>query len=317
MGLEDLQSIKRTYSENITAVTTLTAKIITDEIEETLSKSSPFTKLLLKIGGKRAEEAAAPYISAIIMLAFEMKPITDDGLKRIINAAGIVPNARLLHFAASIKIAELLPYVPTAYLLKVNGLGVTEERIINVLNSIGVPANKESASKVLKSYMEKESQSAMATPGRSNALQEKIEHSITDVAKMISRLTNMELERTFERKDTMAYIKDLMPYLTATAELAFLGKDLGQINMDAFMANIRSIVGALGIKPEEKMIKFVSNLNYGNALMYVPPLFFFLSIKIQPTLEKIGDIAAAINIPRDDAQAGYVLTIYNDIKTTF
>ncbi len=50
MGLEDLQSIKRTYSENITAVTTLTAKIITDEIEETLSKSSPFTKLLLKIG---------------------------------------------------------------------------------------------------------------------------------------------------------------------------------------------------------------------------------------------------------------------------
>ena len=98
------------------------------------------------------------------MLAFEMKPITDDGLKRIINAAGIVPNARLLHFAASIKIAELLPYVPTAYLLKVNGLGVTEERIINVLNSIGVPANKESASKVLKSYMEKESQSAMATP---------------------------------------------------------------------------------------------------------------------------------------------------------
>ena len=315
MESADLQDLKRRYSESITAVTTLMAKVITDEIEKTISESSLPTKIMLKIGGKKLEEEATIYISSIIVLAFEMKPVNKESIGRIISAAGLSPNQRLVDFAASIQIAELLPYIPTAYLLKVNGLDVTEEEMVKVLSSINIKANREAASKVLIKYKEKEASTGKAP--ESGSIHEKIENSIEDVAKMVSRLTNMELDRTFERKDTISYIKDLIPYLTATAELALLGKDLGQTDSNAFKANVRAIVEALGIKPDEKMMEFVTNLNYGNALMYVPPLFFLLSINSVPNSEKIGNIAMAMGIPKDDAQAGYVLTIYQDIKTSF
>ncbi len=298
-------------SNTVISASGLTARLISYEIRTALKQSGPLARLFMAIGGKRAAESAMPYISAMILLLFEMKGITKESLGSLVRSAGLTEDKRIESFVYSLKVNDPLPYVSSAYFLKDLGRAVSTENVSAVVSALGATPNIQYAGFVLGKYAEEESGKRDAAQG-ADGLEERIESSLSAAAKLTSNLIILELKRTFEREDVRAKeLSVIMPYLDSAALLSSIGADLGQTDGPAFREKIRRILRSIGVVPQEDLLDFLLSINYGNALIYVPPLFFLVSLNVTPTVERIGKVAVSLGKPRDDVQAGYVLTSYN------
>ncbi len=72
----------------------------------------------------------APYIAAVVVLAFASKEISTENVERLINAIGISPNKRFLK--------NNFVCVPAIYFIKLVEKEPTPQMIIDVVSSLGM-----------------------------------------------------------------------------------------------------------------------------------------------------------------------------------
>jgi ribosomal protein L12E/L44/L45/RPP1/RPP2 len=90
------------------------------------------------------------YLYAAAFLSFAGKEITKENLTKVITSLEVEPNDKFMEIILATKFKSHLAYVYTYYFLLVNGMAVTEKKLIDTAKSLGIKANHETAAEVLK-----------------------------------------------------------------------------------------------------------------------------------------------------------------------
>ncbi len=303
----------------VKSVAALQSKLIGLEINEAVSRQSLATKLLMLIAGKQAEKSIAPYISAVVFLAFTGRSISRENVSKVLGAAGFQVSARPLNFISTLNFKNTLAYAPAIYYISVmNSVKLGPDSLMNVVNAMGVESDGKTAAKVIKIYSELASQKESSQRANSkDSLQQKLDLAIAPAANMTADTLINELNRIFEYEDTQENMRNgLVPYIAAAGVLEFIGRDPTAEGLESFLHGVKRVVNAVGIRVDNGMLDYIRKLNLGRTpLIYVPALYFLASLEKGPTVEGIVAILDSIKAPSDPATAGYFLTLYNSNKS--
>ena len=79
-----------------------------------------------------------PYIAAINVLDFSGRDVDMEGVSRLIEATGSIPDNTILSYLASLHIKNSIVYAAALYLIVVNGREPTVESLIEVVRALDV-----------------------------------------------------------------------------------------------------------------------------------------------------------------------------------
>ena len=304
---------KSSFSETIVSSSKFMAYILAREINGAIQKAGIIEKIGMKIAGGILERRMAPYIAAVVVLAFASKEISTENVERLINAIGVSPNKRLLKFVASLNLKNNFVCVPAIYFIKLVEKEPTPQMIIDVVSSLGMVSDIQSARHVLDIYSEfLEHEGGKVNNAAEEELVIKFSGPINRLSSLISKILFFELQRTFEDKYIIANIERAVPYLSALGVLIFTGRDTGE--GDEIVKGLSDIVKSVGMVPDEDMLNHIKGMEYGKAtsIVYIPSIYLITSAGKQPGLGLLIKVISALSIKPDEAVAGYVLTIYQE-----
>ncbi|MCL4375212.1 hypothetical protein M1394_00210 [Candidatus Marsarchaeota archaeon] len=304
---------KSSFSETIVSSSKFMAYMLAREINGAIQKAGIIEKIGMKFAGGILERRMAPYIAAVVVLAFASKEISTENVERLINAIGVSPNKRLLKFVASLNLKNNFVCIPAIYFIKLVEKEPTPQMIIDVVSSLGMISDIQSARHVLDIYSEfLEHEGGKVNNAAEEDLVIKFSGPINRLSSLISKILFFELQRTFEDRYIIANIERAVPYLSALGVLIFTGRDTGE--GDEIIKGLSDIVKSVGIILDEDMLNHIKGMEYGKAtsIVYVPSIYLITSAGKQPTLDLLIKVISALSIKPDEAVAGYVLTIYQE-----
>ena len=304
---------KSSFSETIVSSSKFMAYILAREINGAIQKAGIIEKIGMKIAGGILERRMAPYIAAVVVLAFASKEISTENVERLINAIGVSPNKRLLKFVASLNLKNNFVCFTAIYFIKLVEKEPTPQMIIDVVSSLGMVSDIQSARHVLDIYSEfLEHEGGKVNNAAEEELVIKFSGPINRLSSLISKILFFELQRTFEDKYIIANIERAVPYLSALGVLIFTGRDTGE--GDEIVKGLSDIVKSVGMVPDEDMLNHIKGMEYGKAtsIVYIPSIYLITSAGKQPGLGLLIKVISALSIKPDEAVAGYVLTIYQE-----
>lgn len=96
------------------------------------------------------DDGIARYLYAAALLSFASKEIDRKNLTAVISSLDIIPNQKLVDIILSMKLKSHLGYVYIYYYLLVNGVSVTEEKLVQTAEALGIKGDVKSAAELLK-----------------------------------------------------------------------------------------------------------------------------------------------------------------------
>ncbi len=306
---------KGILASRITGAAELMSKLIGSEINRAISSQNILIKIVVKIMGKKAEDAISPYIAAVVLLVSSARSVSPEKVGDLLKAIGIEPQKRELGFVSMIRFdAATAAYAPVFYFMTLVKDEPDAESLMVVIKALGLEANKETADYVMKIYRENILSKEVQRP---NKLQEMLDASIKSASDMLSKLELMELERIFEIKNMKTYIEEgIIPYLGAVGVMEYMGRDIGLEGIESFRSGVKEVIEAIGAVPDDKMLDVVTkSLNIGNfPFIYVSVIFFILGAGQEPNVQKMIDVVRTMGLKTDEAAASYLLTLYRQMN---
>ncbi|MCL4375647.1 hypothetical protein M1394_02510 [Candidatus Marsarchaeota archaeon] len=298
---------KKRFMNSILSMSDLSNYFIASEIRRAFQEKYILAKEMIRLDGKMLEDALRPYFAAIVLLAYSGEAISTSKVAELVRSAGLDPERKIMEFVSALKIRNIFPYATAILFIKLLNREASLESIVPVINSIGIRPDISLSISAISEY------ESIAGEGQ---IREKIrfsfEKDILSLSAQISRLLSLELERTFSNKEIAEEFESFSPYLSALSLLIFTGRDSdseGNFNM----RGLSNILNSIGIKGDDAILNTIGNMSYGKAtsVIYVPAIYLIRSAGKNPDVEKIKKIVYALQLPYDDAAAGYVLTVCN------
>ena len=100
-------------------------------------------------------------------------------------------------------------------------------------------------------------------------------------------------------------VAELTPYVAGVTSLAFLG-------MKPDTGVISRMLGAVNIKPDQRLMDIVGSVSIGNEIAYIPTIYLSLISKVEPTAERLDKVLESIGITPDTASALAALDYYHN-----
>ncbi|MCL4375689.1 hypothetical protein M1394_02730, partial [Candidatus Marsarchaeota archaeon] len=302
-------------ASRVTGAAELMSKLIGSEINRAISSQNILIKIVVRIMGKKAEDAISPYIAAVVLLVSSARSVSPEKVGDLLKAIGIEPQKRELDFVSMIRFdSATAAYAPVFYFMTLVKDEPNAESLMVVIKALGLEANKETADYVMKIYRENILSKEVQKP---NKLQEMLDASIKSASDMLSKLELMELERIFEIKNMKTYIEEgIIPYLGAVGVMEYMGRDIGLEGTESFRSGVKEVIEAIGAVPDDKMLDVVTkSLNIGNfPFIYVSAIFFILGAGQEPNVQKMIDVVRTMGLKTDEAAASYLLTLYQQMN---
>ena len=91
------------------------------------------------------KQGIMPYIYAAGLLSFAGREITEENLSKLVKAIGIVPNEYLMDVLLKTGIKSHLVYVYAFYYLVASSVGVSTEKMEEVVEALGVQSDMQIA----------------------------------------------------------------------------------------------------------------------------------------------------------------------------
>ncbi len=306
---------KGILASRVTGAAELMSKLIGSEINRAISSQNILIKIVVRIMGKKAEDAISPYIAAVVLLVSSARSVSPEKVGDLLKAIGIEPQKRELDFVSMIRFdSATAAYAPVFYFMTLVKDEPNAESLMVVIKALGLEANKETADYVMKIYRENILSKEVQKP---NKLQEMLDASIKSASDMLSKLELMELERIFEIKNMKTYIEEgIIPYLGAVGVMEYMGRDIGLEGTESFRSGVKEVIEAIGAVPDDKMLDVVTkSLNIGNfPFIYVSAIFFILGAGQEPNVQKMIDVVRTMGLKTDEAAASYLLTLYQQMN---
>ncbi len=306
---------KGVLASRVTGAAELMSKLIGAEINRAISSQNVLMKLVVKIMGKKAEDAIAPYIAAVVLLVSSARSVSPEKVGELLKAIGIEPQKRELDFVSMIHFdSATAAYAPVFYFVTLIKDEPDAEALMKVINALGLEAKEETANYVMKIYKETILGKSDQKP---NKLQEMLDVSIKSASEMLSKLELMELDRIFEIKNMKTYIEEgMIPYLGAVGVMEYMGRDIGLEGVESFRDGVKKVIASIGASPDDKMLDIVTkSLNIGNfPFVYVSAIYFILGTGQEPNVQKMIDVVRTLGLKTDEAPASYLLTLYRQMN---
>ena len=303
-GSNDIRVIEGKLGEVIYEATEVFISLISDSVGKAVEQEGVMQKVMMAVGGKKAEEAVSPYIGAVSLLAFSGKYVNRESVESIISSIGINPDTGIMNFVSLINLRNDAVFVPALFFMKALGKEPDADSMGKIVEAMGIKADKDGAGRVLGLYgeMRKEDYST-----KKRLLDDKLAKPITDSAKLMAKIMIMELRRTFENRGIGQQMqKGLLPYVVGAGVMAYSGKGK-EVNGES----ISTLIKVIGIEPDQSMLGYFSSLNYGTVdLAYVPIIFFLREAGRVVNIQNIRNVMRAMGAQIDEAFAEYILTIY-------
>ncbi len=309
----DASNWKRELVNATISASELISRLILFQIKNAVDKENLLVKLVMKAEEKKIEEKAAPYIASIMVILLAGREVNRENMKLMIDAIGLGVDKRTLDFASSLDFGNhIIYYAPVLYFLLVLGK-LSAENITKVLGSVGVKSDIKVAEKVLEIYEESKENSLDKMDPKSSDY--KFISSTKDASTIMAIELSDELDRTFESKSIQEHVeRGFIPYISALGVLAFMGKET-DVRDPIVREYISAIVSAIGVKPDEEMLDYLSSFNYVNAgFIYIPTIYFIAASGKDPTVERIKAVMKALGAKFDENNAGFALISYKDFK---
>jgi ribosomal protein L12E/L44/L45/RPP1/RPP2 len=96
------------------------------------------------------DDGIVRYLYAAAFLSFAGKDISKDNLANVIKSLDVEPDDEFMDIILATKFKSHLAYIYTYYFLLVNGMAVTEKKLIATVKFLGIKADRETAAEVLK-----------------------------------------------------------------------------------------------------------------------------------------------------------------------
>jgi ribosomal protein L12E/L44/L45/RPP1/RPP2 len=90
------------------------------------------------------------YLYAATLLSFVGKEINRENLTGVIKSLDVAPNNEFIDIVLSANLKGHLVYVYAYYYLLVNGAEVSEQKLIETVESLGIKADRRTAAEVIK-----------------------------------------------------------------------------------------------------------------------------------------------------------------------
>jgi ribosomal protein L12E/L44/L45/RPP1/RPP2 len=96
------------------------------------------------------DEGIIRYLYAAALLSFAGKDINKENLAGVIKSIGMEPNGEFVDLVLSSGIKGHLVYVYAYYYLLVNGVAVSEQGLMDTVESLGTKADRRTAAEVIR-----------------------------------------------------------------------------------------------------------------------------------------------------------------------
>lgn len=133
--------ISETLKAVIGAISSTSEQLLMTAIDRALENEDFITHL---------NDGIVRYLYAAAFLSFAGKEITKENLANAITSLDVKPNYEFIDIILNTKLKSHLAYVYTYYYLLVNGMTVSEKKLISTAKSLGIKADKATAAEVLK-----------------------------------------------------------------------------------------------------------------------------------------------------------------------
>ena len=91
---------KGILASRVTGAAELMSKLIGSEINRAISSQNILIKVIVRIMGRKAEDAISPYIAAVVFLVSSARKISPEKVGDLLKAIGIEPRKRELDFVS-------------------------------------------------------------------------------------------------------------------------------------------------------------------------------------------------------------------------
>ena len=308
---------KSLLDKAIMDISLLLSRLIGDEIAHSLKRANIADKIAMKLAPNVVEKKIAPYISAVILLAFVGKQATEEGVSSLLTLINIMPEKRFLSFASSLDFSYKIPYAPSLYFLFVMGRDATPENLAKTVESMGNKADIATAAEVISAndIIMAEANSATAKLGATN-MQTKLDEGIHKTASLIGKLMESELDRVMQYDEVASNLDAVLPYVSTVGVLGFTGRDIKIEGVESFKKSMMELMASAGVVPDEKIADYVeTKIGFGNfPFAYIPSLYFAVSNGLKPEIGNLIKVLDALKIPADNATAGFICSFYEDNK---
>jgi ribosomal protein L12E/L44/L45/RPP1/RPP2 len=260
---------------------------------------------------KYMDKGVTDYIAAVGALALSGRDIDKGNIVSVVEAAGIIPDKRLLDAVRTLHYRNSLLYVNAVYFLNFLGQEPTIERVLAIVRTVRKKPDATLAGYVIEYCKEYEAGKYSAFDmalqnDTKQALFKQTYALILDLTDVMADIAIGELSRTLKDPSMTPHMGPrLFPYIGALGSLAFSGKDMTK-------KNIRELLDAAGIKTDDELLDAVASVNFKNNLAYVIAMYFLLTVGIKPETKLVNDVVRAIGFTPDATSAGYVLKAYRD-----
>jgi ribosomal protein L12E/L44/L45/RPP1/RPP2 len=132
---------RETLKAVIKAIFTTSEQLMISALEKAL-KNEDFASHL--------NDGIIRYLYAAALLSFAGKEIDRENLAAAIGSLGISPDYKFIDIVMAANLKGHLTYVYAYYYLLVNGVAVSEQKLIETVESLGIKADRHAAEEVLK-----------------------------------------------------------------------------------------------------------------------------------------------------------------------
>ena len=298
---------KKKFINSILSMSDLSNYFIASELSKAFMEKHILAKEMIKLDGRMLESVLRPYFAAIVLLSYTGKEISTSMVAELIKDLGIDPDRRVLEFVSSLKMRNIFPYATTVLFIRLLNKEVSTESMVPVINSLGIRPDLSLSASTISEF-----EKIVDEEHGREKIRFDFEKEIIALSSQISHLLSLELDRTFSNREIADEFESFSPYLSALSLLIFTGRD-SDTNGNLNIRGLSSLLGSLGIKSNETILNTIENMGYGKAtnIIYVPAINLIRSSGRNPSREMIKKIMGTLQLPYDDAAAGYVLTVCN------
>ncbi len=281
------------------------------EADGIIENSGPLTKIVLKVGGRGLSKEIAVYVTAVSMLLLYSVDVDSYNLTKLLSAVDMPPDMNMMKAILSSKLNNIASYFPMLYYLGVIGKEPTVELLDSIAVAVGLPSNLPLAAHALNLFREivNDSWRRGARPSNKADAMEETRAILASMITTMARIVNGEVKDALSRKGMMEMAA--AGYLNYFSTYVIFVSNGIPITRDAVMR----ILECVGITPEDRMLDFLSTMNYESAtLAYVAAIYLIVSSGKEPTLKGINKVMEALGKTADSANAAFFLKEYNDTR---
>jgi len=135
-------------------------RAILDELtgsEKSLVESE-FKRIISSPSVKGSVKVVVPYLYAAAFLSFSGREINEENLSKVMKVADITPSERIIGLLLSSNLRSHLPYLYAYYFLLALGKHGSASEIVNMVDSLGIQADKTRINEVFAFLASKERQ---------------------------------------------------------------------------------------------------------------------------------------------------------------